>query len=180
MENLLEGIKGVIVFIDDILIARESDRENLEALEEVELITDHKPLLGLLKEDKAVPAHASTRIKRWSLFLSNYEYTLVFQNTTAHDNADALSRLPLKSELAESQPPPELVLLAKHLAEPLPELVLLAEHLAELPVTADQIRAWTQKDPILSKVLQHIQTGWPEQIDSCLSSFESKKKELTS
>ena len=31
MENLLKGIKGVIVFI---LIARESDRESLEALEE--------------------------------------------------------------------------------------------------------------------------------------------------
>ena len=35
MENLLKGIKGVIVFIDDILIARESDRGNLESLEEV-------------------------------------------------------------------------------------------------------------------------------------------------
>ena len=35
MENLLKGIKGVIVFIDDILIARESDKGNLEALEEV-------------------------------------------------------------------------------------------------------------------------------------------------
>ena len=35
MESLLKGIKGVIVLIDDILIARESDKGNLEALEEV-------------------------------------------------------------------------------------------------------------------------------------------------
>ena len=35
MENLLKGIKGVIMFINDILIARESDRGNLESLEEV-------------------------------------------------------------------------------------------------------------------------------------------------
>ena len=34
MENLLKGIKGVIVFID-ILIARDSDWGNLESLEEV-------------------------------------------------------------------------------------------------------------------------------------------------
>ena len=131
-----------------------------------ELITDHKPLLGLLKEDKAVPVQASARIKRWSLFLSNYEYTLVLRNTTAHANADALSRLPLKSQSAESKPPPELV--------------LLAEHLADSPVTADQIRAWTQKDPNLSKLLQYIQTGLPGEVDSSLSQFKAKQNELTS
>ena len=54
-----------------------------------ELISDHKPLLGLLKEDKAVPTLASARIKRWSLFLS--EYRLVFRNTLEHGNADTLS-----------------------------------------------------------------------------------------
>ena len=43
-----------------------------------ELITDHKPLLGLLREDRATSPQASARIKRWSLFLSSYEYTLVF------------------------------------------------------------------------------------------------------
>lgn len=36
-----------------------------------DLVTDHKPLLGLLKEDRAVSQQASARIKRWSLFLSS-------------------------------------------------------------------------------------------------------------
>ena len=35
MESLLKGIKSVMVFIDDILIVRESDKGNLESLEEV-------------------------------------------------------------------------------------------------------------------------------------------------
>ena len=35
------------------------------------LQTDHKPLLGLLKEDKQIPAMASERIQRWALTLSN-------------------------------------------------------------------------------------------------------------
>ena len=61
-----------------------------------DLVTDHKPLLGFLKEDLATPLQASARIKRWSLFLSNFEYTLAFRNTAAHANADALSRLPLR------------------------------------------------------------------------------------
>ena len=76
------------------------------------LVTDHKPLLGLLREDHAMPSHASSRIKRWALFLSNYEYSLVFRNTTAHANADELSWLPLPEEPASTVPVPELVLLA--------------------------------------------------------------------
>ena len=50
-----------------------------------ELVTGHKPLLGLLKEYRATSQQASSRIKR-SLFLSNYEYRLVFRNTIAHAN----------------------------------------------------------------------------------------------
>ena len=59
------------------------------------LITDHKPLLGLLKEHQAIPAHASAQIQRWALTLASYEYNLQFRNSAAHSNADALSRLPL-------------------------------------------------------------------------------------
>ena len=102
-----------------------------------ELVTDHKPLLGLLKEDRATSPQASARIKRWSLFLSGYEYTLVFRNTTAHANADALSRLPLPVQPAKTDLEPELV--------------LLAEHLADAPVTADNIRVWTRRDPKLAR-----------------------------
>jgi hypothetical protein len=37
------------------------------------LVTDHKPLLGLLKEGCATSQQASSCVKRWSLFLSSYE-----------------------------------------------------------------------------------------------------------
>ena len=80
------------------------------------LITDHKPLLGLLGEQKPVSPQASARIRRWSLYLSMFEYSLKFRSTTAHANADALSRLPLPVEPAIAVPPPELVLLTDHLA----------------------------------------------------------------
>ena len=62
--------------------------------------------------------------------MSSYEYQLVFRNTTAHANADALSRLPLPEEPLKS-------------VEEL-ELVLLADHLAESPVTAQDIQEWTR------------------------------------
>ena len=130
-----------------------------------ELVTDHKPLLGLLKEDRATPPHASSRIKRWSLFLSSYEYSLVFRNTTAHANADALSRLPLPEEPASTAMEPELV--------------LLTEHLAESPVTADDIRAWTSRNRKLSRVLQYTRQGWPTNGDPELEPYSSRRLELS-
>ena len=80
-----------------------------------ELVTDHKPFLGLIKENRAIPTQASSRIKRWSAlrFLSNYEYSLVFRNTTAHANADTMSQLPLLEEPAKTASKPEFFLLAE-------------------------------------------------------------------
>ena len=130
-----------------------------------ELVTDHKPLLGLIKENIAVSPQASARIKRWSLFLSSYKYKLVFRRTTAHANADALSRLPVQGEPS------------KEVEEP--ELVLLAEHLADSPVTAQDIRSWTRRDPKLSKVLLHVQQGWPNEGDPDLEPYSSRRLELS-
>ena len=131
------------------------------------LITDHKPLLGLLASQKPTSPHASARIRRWSLYLSMFEYKLEFRNTSAHANADALSRLPLPVEPAVNQTPPELV--------------LLMDHLSNSPVTAHQIREGTRKDPQLAPIVQFVQQGWP---NTCpdqgqLTPFFEKRTELS-
>ena len=95
------------------------------------MLTDHKPLLGLFKEDKKTSQQASTRTKRWSLFLSGYEYTLKFRRTIDHGNADALSRLPLP--------------VVPKKVDVSPELVFLTEHLENSPVTAHDIEVWTRR-----------------------------------
>ena len=89
----------------------------------------------------------------------------MFRNNTAHANADALSRLPLPEEPAETASEPELV--------------LLAEHLADSPVTANDIRVWTQRDNTLSGVLYRVQHGWPTEGDADLEPFSSRRLELT-
>jgi len=97
------------------------------------LCTDHKPLLTLFKESRAVNPQASARIQRWALTLSMYEYTLQFKKTEDHANADALSRLPLPEH-------PQSV--------PLPvETIYLMECLESSPITAVQIRSWTKERP---------------------------------
>ena len=131
------------------------------------LITDHKPLLGFLDGQKPTSPQASARIRQWSLYMSMFEYTLQFRSTSAHANADAFSRRPLPVEPAVSTLPPELV--------------LLADHLSNSPVTADQIRESTKKDPQLAPVVQFVQQGWPSTCPSSdlLSSFFEKRNELS-
>ena len=60
-----------------------------------------------------------------------------------------------------------------------PEIVLLAEHLADSPVTAADIRVWTRKDPELSRILQFVQQGWPNLSEPGLEVFAAKKLELS-
>ena len=90
-----------------------------------------------------------------------------FRKTAVHSNADVLSRLPLPIEPAVAKIPPELV--------------LLAEHLDNSPVTADQIRVGTRRDPMLSQVVQFLLQGWPNVLgdNAALKPFYSKKDELS-
>lgn len=115
-----------------------------------QILSDHKPLHHLLSADKAIPALASACIQRWALILSAYQYTIHYKPGSRHAyaNADVLSRLPLPECLAES---------------PLAgETVLLMDMLNSTPISAAQIKKWTEKDPTLSKVRTLVIGGWSE------------------
>ena len=129
------------------------------------LVSDHKPLLGLLKEDKAVPVLASGRIQRWALTLAMYDYKLVYKTGMQLHTADALSRLP--SERAPSEPPS------------VPEVVLMLEHLDEGPVHSSQIKAMTVRDPQLSRVLRFTECGWPDACPADLQAFFNRRLEIS-
>ena len=46
-------------------------------------------------------------------------------------------------------------------------------------VTATQIRMWTRKDPLLSRVSRYLHEGWPEQCDDQLKPYWCHKTELS-
>ena len=92
-----------------------------------------------------------------------YEYSFKFQNSTAHRNADALSRLPLPITVVET---------------PL-ELVLLTEHVEDSSVTVDHICSWTRKDPVLAQVVQFLQQSWPSKCNPSLAVYFSKRIQLS-
>ena len=132
-------------------------------------VTDHKPLLSLFKEHKAIPQQASGRIQRWALTLAAYEYTIAFRSTAAHSNADALSRLPMQGQ--EEQVP--LV----------PETILMLEQINDSPFTAQQVKYFTARDPCLSQVLTYVQKGWPDRLlalEELLKPYSHRRTELTS
>ena len=132
------------------------------------MVTDHKPLTALFSRNKAIPIHVSARIQRWALTLSMYDYKLEYKKGSTHNNADAFSRLPLPHRNSDPTPQPA-------------ETVLLFEQLQSSPVTADHIRKWTRKDPVLSRVLRCVQQGWPTgSIQEELRPYWHKRLELSS
>ena len=129
------------------------------------ILSDHKPLQHLFSESRPVPPMASARIQRWALILGAYDYTISYKPGSKHANADSLSRLPLPKAPAEV-PTPE-------------EVVLLMETIQNSPVNAAQIRQWTDRDPLLSKVRKLILQGWEKTKDNDLLPYFRRKMELS-
>ena len=57
------------------------------------IVTDHKPLLSFKSADK------NTRVQKWRLQLSGYEYDIIYKKGKMNVNADALSRNPIQNNI---------------------------------------------------------------------------------
>ena len=111
-----------------------------------EIKTDHKPLTHIFSEHRGTPTMASARIQRWVLTLGGYDYSIQYKEGKNMANADALSRLPLKTPDTQVPKPPELI----H----------LVEHLNTTPLSWKQIRIWTDHDPTLARIRKLVYTRW--------------------
>ena len=117
-----------------------------------QLVSDHKPLMSILDAQKGIPVMASARLQRWALMLAAYDYSIVYRPGPTFANADCLSRLPM----SQSVPTP-----------PVPDdTIVLLEEMDEFPVNVSQIRTWTNKDALLSRVRKLVQCGFPEHLKS--------------
>ena len=114
------------------------------------LLSDHKPLLYLLSPDKPVPPMASARLQRWALLLSAYDYSIQYRPGKRHANSDTFSHLPLST--------------APTSTSPTGETVLLFECLSVAPLTINDIRRGTDRDPVLSKIRTYTLQGWPSSL----------------
>lgn len=132
----------------------------------VTIITDHKPLLGILQPNKQIPDVVSPRLLRWCLILAGYSYKLEYRPGKLHSNADCLSRLPLKDVIDEPAPPGD---------------ILLLEAFDNQPVKAEEIQSATQKDVVLSRVCLWVLHGWPTEkiTDESFHPYMHRRNELS-
>ena len=81
---------------------------------------------------------ASSRMQRWCLSLSAYDYVLEFRAGILNGNADGLSRLPL-GDFPDNIPIPE-------------DVVCVLNHMNDTTATVVDIRKLTRQDSTLSCV----------------------------
>ena len=128
------------------------------------LLTDHKPLLGLLSEEKAIPSMAAAQIQRWAIILSAYNYFHKYGPSSQNSNANFFSRYPLKNTNQES---PKLT-----------NQVLLMEFLHS-PVASKESSFSSQRDSVLSKVTEYVLTSGPDSISEQLKPYHYCRNELS-
>ena len=133
------------------------------------IVTDHKPLLGLLGQHKPIPNMTSPRLQRFALTLSAYDYELVHMAGEKISNADGLSRLPIDAKMEANESVPEAVIMNLDTIQ------------CNTPVTCEKIKIWTNEDRILSKVKKLLlEGGWSEKVnDEEMKPFTKRKYELS-
>ena len=135
------------------------------------LVTDHKPLESIFNPHKNIPIMGVSRIQRWALFLSSYQYKIQFRPTEKHANADMCSRYPLPaSNCSELEPEIEETCVGTvHRVTRESEVIqsVFSEHYFgdDLPmIESSKIREFTRRDRVLSRVLHLIKDGWVNQV----------------
>lgn len=132
------------------------------------LITDHKPLVSIFHPEKQLPAMTTARLQRYAIFLSSHNYSIEYRNTANHGNADGLSRLPLSTPSTSTDEETDAC------------NVFYSSQFENLPVTCDTVRKETQRDPVLSQVLDIVLQGtrdFPPEND--FKAYRNRSKELT-
>ena len=132
------------------------------------LLTDHQPLTLLFGPKKGIPPIAASRLQRWAIQLSAYQYDIKYRSSKQNANADAFSRLQCGTSTDNS--PSE---------EEAKEVNRL--QVARVPVDARLLHEETSCDPLLSRVVHFTLNGWPgkEEVPDNLKSYYFKRNELT-
>ncbi|XP_058032676.1 uncharacterized protein K02A2.6-like [Ahaetulla prasina] len=129
-----------------------------------EIVTDHRPLLGLLAGDRPTPVPLSPRLTRWTIFLAAYSYKLLHRPGKELGHADALSRCPLPATIEDPTP-----------GTP----VLLIDSLDSSPVTSKEVARASYKDITLRTVIGWVQRGWPAAPGERFKEYVKKRGELS-
>lgn len=133
------------------------------------LCSDHKPLISIFGPKKGLPMFAASRLQRYALFLSGYDYDIQYVKSSVN-NADILSRLPLNVKHPTENSDCKYQGTYLHLI-----------YESSIPLSCEDIKKETQKDLVLKKIMGYVKHGWPnltpeEGVE--LKAFYQRKDEL--
>lgn len=132
------------------------------------LETDHKPLTYIFGPKKGIPAMAASRVQRWAILLSAYDFDIKYRKVVDNAAADNLSRmLVIARERGEDRENRNEYSYLNFVTDNIPSL------------KGKEISEATAKDPTLQIVKRHIQTGWPNQVASKLDAYKRTDLQLT-
>lgn len=175
LSHKINGVERPVMFMSSTLSKAEQKYSNLE-LEPLAiicsakfhkylsqifvLITDHQPLQYIFGRNKGIPVKAASRIMRWAITLSGYQYDIQYKKGSLISNADALSRLPANNSTEVSD-----CLYSFNLIQQLP---------------LNNISKEIDKDVVLGNVKEFILTGSPNCVSSSsLKPFFNRRLELS-
>ncbi|XP_055611719.1 uncharacterized protein K02A2.6-like isoform X1 [Uranotaenia lowii] len=126
------------------------------------IYTDHKPLLGILGKNGKNSIFV-TRLQRFVMELSIYDFDLIYRPSGRMGNADFCSRFPLNVEVPQK----------------IDEQFIKSLNFSnELPVDFLVVASETKSDKYLKKIIFYLQNGWPDNVDKDLRNVYSQLKDL--
>ncbi|XP_058457000.1 uncharacterized protein K02A2.6-like [Malaya genurostris] len=126
------------------------------------IYTDHKPLLGILGKSGR-NAIFVTRLQRYIMELSIYDYDIVYRPSAKMANADFCSRFPLKDEVPTN----------------IENTVIKSINFdSAFPLNSKDLAKETKNDKILQQVLFFLKRGWPERMEKCFKDIYSQHHDL--
>ena len=100
----------------------------------------------------------------WAPVLSAYDYQIEYRRSEKHSNCDALSRLPHEDSKIGRES----------------EVYSVSAIDKDFPLTKKDIGKATLLDPVLSKALELVMTGWPEECNQeDLKPYYTRRHELS-
>lgn len=128
-------------------------------------MTDHKPLLTIFGEHKGIPIMAAARMQRWAFLLSGFNYSIQHVKGSLNIAADSLSRIAQQETTA---------------IEKECSYINYVGFVNAIQLSYKDVAIHTRRDPVLSKLIEHIQSGTVETLHGVeFSAFRSKSSELT-
>lgn len=126
------------------------------------LFTDHKPLVAIFGKTGKHSIFV-TRLQRYILELSIYDYEIQYRPSAKMGNADFCSRFPLE----------QLVPIEYDT-----ENIRSINFGKELPIDHTIIAKLTKVDKFLQEVISYMKNGWPKRMDKCFVDVFSNQQDL--